>query len=102
MTALPATVTNAVPANARPHGSAGSTSASRRAKLAEAGCALSLPDTTAPDGEPVAQLKRIGHSTEPGEEAVVAAFQRRWRQDKVDGRIDDETRKLIARVASVT
>lgn len=69
------------------------------AELAAAGCALALPDDRV-EGEPEVLLERIGYGLEPGLEAVVAAFQRRWRPGRVDGRLDPQTRDLIARVAS--
>lgn len=69
-------------------------------RLAEAGCALALPDGFDSAAEPVAQLKRIGYTPEPGLDAVVEAFQRRWRPARVDGQLDKETCELIARVAS--
>ncbi|MHA6287228.1 N-acetylmuramoyl-L-alanine amidase [Maricaulis sp. CAU 1757] len=69
-------------------------------RLAEAGCALALPDTFKA-GEPMAQLKQIGYAPEPGQRAVVEAFQRRWRPSRVDGALDKETRELIGRVASL-
>ena len=69
-------------------------------QLAEAGCALALPQTRVA-GEPDALLERIGYGLEPGLPAVIEAFQRRWRPGRVDGQLDDETRDLIGRVASV-
>ena len=70
-------------------------------RLAREHCALALPDTRA-KGEAAALLKQIGYSLEPGLKPVVEAFQRRWRRSRVDGRLDDETLDLIARVASVS
>lgn len=71
------------------------------AALAQAGAALALPDE-AVEGEPEALLARIGYSLDPGLDAVVEAFQRRWRPGRVDGQLDDQTRDLIARVASAS
>ena len=71
------------------------------AALAQAGAAMALPDE-AVEGEPEALLARIGYSLEPGLDAVVEAFQRRWRPGRVDGQLDDQTRDLIARVASAS
>lgn len=70
-------------------------------RLAREHCALALPDTRA-KGEAAALLKQIGYSLEPGLKPVVEAFQRRWRQSRVDGRLDDESLDLIARVASAS
>ncbi|MEA1942711.1 MAG: N-acetylmuramoyl-L-alanine amidase [Pseudomonadota bacterium] len=70
-------------------------------QLAASGAALALPDARA-EGEPEALLERIGYGLEPGLEAVVEAFQRRWRPGRVDGALDAETRALIARVASAS
>jgi N-acetylmuramoyl-L-alanine amidase len=71
------------------------------AALAQAGAALVLPDE-AVEGEPDTLLARIGYSLEPGLDAVVEAFQRRWRPGRVDGQLDAQTRDLIARVASAS
>jgi N-acetylmuramoyl-L-alanine amidase len=68
-------------------------------RLAAAGCALALPQTRKA-GEPAALLKQIGYTLEPGLATVVEAFQRRWRPSRVDGKLDEETRDLVARVAS--
>lgn len=70
-------------------------------QLAGAGAALALPDRRA-GGEPEVLLERIGYGLEPGLEAVVEAFQRRWRPGRVDGALDAETRDLVARVASAS
>jgi len=69
-------------------------------RLAEAGCALALPETRRA-GEPAALLKQIGYTMEPGLATVVEAFQRRWRPEQVDGKLDPLTRERIERVASV-
>jgi N-acetylmuramoyl-L-alanine amidase len=68
-------------------------------RLAAAGCALATPRA----GEPVADvgsgLEAIGYALDPGLDAVIEAFQRRWRPACVDGNADRETRALIAALA---
>ncbi|WP_233128295.1 N-acetylmuramoyl-L-alanine amidase [Maricaulis sp. W15] len=67
--------------------------------LVAAGCARATP----PAGELVddiaAGLERIGYGLEPGLDAVIEAFQRRWRPALVSGVADRETRGLIAALA---
>ncbi|WP_323762278.1 N-acetylmuramoyl-L-alanine amidase [Maricaulis sp.] len=71
------------------------------AKLAAAGCALATPKAAAAaDGDVADCLIRIGYALEPGLDAVIAAFQRRWRPARTDGVLDDETRALIVAVAA--
>ena len=48
---------------------------------------------------PADGLSRIGYDLEAGMDAVLTAFQRRWRPARVDGVLDDETRALIAAIA---
>jgi N-acetylmuramoyl-L-alanine amidase len=67
--------------------------------LAEAGCALAVPDGVGVSGDPAELLQRIGYGVEPGLEEVVAAFQRRFRPVKITGQLDEETQNLICRVA---
>lgn len=68
--------------------------------LAEAGCALHRPEASDLDSDARDGLARIGYSLEAGVEAVVEAFQRRWRPRRCDGVLDDETRGLITAVAA--
>ena len=65
-----------------------------------AGCACPMPSAPGSGGDMATYLSRIGYSLEPGLEAVVAAFQRRWRPARIDGVLDEETRSLIARLAT--
>lgn len=51
----------------------------------------------AESGEVVELLKRIGYDASA--ERVTAAFQRRWRPSRVDGRVDAETLALMRAVA---
>ncbi|MFY0638043.1 MAG: N-acetylmuramoyl-L-alanine amidase [Maricaulis maris] len=71
-------------------------------RLAAAGCARATP----PAGEPVADvgsgLEAIGYALDPGLDAVIEAFQRRWRPACVDGIADRETGSLIAALADRT
>ncbi|WP_291843410.1 N-acetylmuramoyl-L-alanine amidase [Maricaulis sp.] len=69
-------------------------------ELVAAGCARAMPAEPGAGGDMAEYLGRIGYSLEPGLEAVVEAFQRRWRPSRVDGVLDDETRGLIARLAT--
>jgi N-acetylmuramoyl-L-alanine amidase len=69
-------------------------------RLAEAGCALTIPDGTGVLGDPAELLQRIGYGSEPDLEDVVSAFQRRFRPMQISGQLDEETTALIRRVAS--
>lgn len=69
-------------------------------RLADAGLALALPDAPGRAGAPETLLAGIGYDPDAGLKAVLEAFQRRWRPARVDGHLDDETRDLVARVAS--
>ena len=55
-----------------------------------------------PDGDPVADttatLAAIGYRTDLPTEVVLRAFQRHWRQDRVDGIADEDTRRRLAAV----
>lgn len=69
------------------------------ALLAAAGCALPAPQTGEPVEDVAAGLEAIGYSLDAGLDAVIEAFQRRWRPALVDGKADRETRALIAALA---
>lgn len=70
--------------------------------LAEAGCALPAPvqGLTGFDGGVEQALSKVGYSLEPGLDAVVEAFQRRYRPEGILGRLDAQTRDLIFACAS--
>lgn len=70
-------------------------------QLAEAGCAI-WPKVTDKTTEPEAGLAAIGYGLQTPQRSVIAAFQRRFRPGRVDGRLDAETRHLIAAVAALT
>ena len=67
--------------------------------LAAAGCALAMPEPAPSSVDPAEGLGRIGYDLEAGLDAVLTAFQRRWRPARVDGVLDEETRALIAAIA---
>jgi N-acetylmuramoyl-L-alanine amidase len=69
-------------------------------RLAEAGCALTIPDGSGISGNPADLLQHIGYGAELSVEDVVSAFQRRFRPAQITGQLDDETTALIRRVAS--
>jgi len=71
--------------------------------LADRGIGL-WPDLETPVTmlEPQAGLARIGYNVEGQELAtLIRAFQRHWRQSRIDGLIDTETADRIARVATL-
>jgi N-acetylmuramoyl-L-alanine amidase len=70
-------------------------------RLAEAGIGLRAgPTLPAPEEDPTAGLTRIGYETTDLAKTLVA-FQRRWRPARLDGIADEETRRLIAAVATL-
>ncbi len=70
--------------------------------LSEAGCAIFPKILVEDPGDTNAQLAAIGYGPAAGETAVIEAFQRRFRPACADGKLDDETRALIAAVAALT
>ena len=67
--------------------------------LAERGIGFWPPPAPGPESAgPAADLIRIGY--ENGDEATVTAFQRHWRQSRVDGKLDSETLRRIAQIAA--
>lgn len=67
-------------------------------RLAQAGIGL-VPATARASGDSDLLLASIGYDTSNLDAATVA-FQRRWRQSRINGNLDSETRDLIARVAA--
>ncbi len=59
-----------------------------------------------PDGAPapdvMAALAAIGYRTDLPQAVLLRAFQRHWRQDRVDGVADDQTRSRVAAVLAAT
>ena len=71
-------------------------------ELAESGVALSIPaigSERASIDDVEAKLSSIGYGVDTGLQAVLEAFQRRYRPAKTDGVLDDETAALIASVS---
>jgi len=71
-------------------------------QLARAGCAIAAPEpkNDALSGDIEQALVQIGYSLEPGLDAVIEAFQRRYRPDGILGRLDAQTKKMILDCAS--
>ena len=71
-------------------------------QLARAGCVIAAPEPTndALSGDIEQALIQIGYSLEPGLDAVIEAFQRRYRPDGILGRLDAQTKKMILDCAS--
>lgn len=70
-------------------------------QLSEAGCAI-MPKVLAGTGDTIPQLTAIGYGMTAGETAVIEAFQRRFRPDRVDGQLDEETQALVNAVARLS
>ncbi|MET0182235.1 MAG: N-acetylmuramoyl-L-alanine amidase [Caulobacterales bacterium] len=67
-------------------------------KLVEAGVAI-WPKIAAPVADARAAFTAFGYDPNADLDAVTRAFQRRFRQDKVDGVLDDETLALLGGLA---
>jgi N-acetylmuramoyl-L-alanine amidase len=69
--------------------------------LSRAGAALNIAETDQrAEGDLTALLAEIGYDPAADPAAVISAFQRRFRQARIDAVIDDETEDLIRRVAA--
>ncbi len=68
-----------------------------------AGCGVGLWPTqrAEPDADPLTLLARIGYRTDLPLPVLVTAFQRHWRQDRVDGVADAGTMARMAAVAEL-
>lgn len=69
-------------------------------RLEAAGCAIGPAAADGADASSTVQedLAAIGYDPDAGLEAVVRAFQRRYRPACVDGKLDAETQSLVGRV----
>jgi len=71
-------------------------------QLADAGCAIWPDPLLPPTFGNLDKLSRIGYNLRFGQGAVIAAFQRRFRPEKITGWMDENTASYIASIEAIS